>query len=116
MSRNLSLLSGILLVAVAGCQDEMVSPTPESEPALAATTTAALAFYQVSVGSLYTCGVTTDNRAYCWGDNTYGRLGDGSTTRRLAPYPVATTLRFRQISAGDGHTCAVALDQRAYCW
>jgi alpha-tubulin suppressor-like RCC1 family protein len=116
MSRNLSLLSGIFLVAVAGCQDEIVSPAPESEPALAATATAALAFYQVSVGSLYTCGVTTDNRAYCWGDNTYGRLGDGSTTRRLGPYPVATTLRFRQISAGDGHTCAVALDQRAYCW
>ena len=117
MSRMLSLLSGILLVATTACQDEIVSPTPDPVPtAEAAFVTAALAFYQVSVGSLYTCGVTTDNRAYCWGDNTYGRLGDGSTTRRLAPYPVAGTLRFRQISAGDSHTCGVTVDQRAYCW
>ena len=35
-----------------------------------------------------TCGVTTDHRAYCWGDNTDGQLGDGTRTQRLLPTAV----------------------------
>ncbi|MGI9041388.1 MAG: hypothetical protein ACR2HK_09910, partial [Gemmatimonadales bacterium] len=30
-------------------------------------------------GSDHICGVTTDDRAYCWGDNYSGALGDGTT-------------------------------------
>jgi alpha-tubulin suppressor-like RCC1 family protein len=42
----------------------------------------------VSAGWLSTCGVTTDHRAYCWGENSDGQLGDGTTTQRLTPVPV----------------------------
>jgi alpha-tubulin suppressor-like RCC1 family protein len=37
---------------------------------------------------IHTCGLTRDNEAYCWGDNEFGRLGDGTTTQRLAPVRV----------------------------
>jgi alpha-tubulin suppressor-like RCC1 family protein len=47
-----------------------------------------LSLRQVSAGLVHTCGVTTNNRAYCWGPNT-GRLGDGTTELRLLPVPVA---------------------------
>jgi alpha-tubulin suppressor-like RCC1 family protein len=108
-------LAGILL-AVMGCGDEPTSPTaPEPTSALAATS-AALAFVQVSGGGNHSCGVTADNRAYCWGFNYYGQLGDGTTTQRLKPVAIGGALRFRQVTAGELHTCGVTPDNRAYCW
>jgi alpha-tubulin suppressor-like RCC1 family protein len=32
--------------------------------------------------------VTTENRAFCWGNNQGGQLGDGTTTNRLTPIAV----------------------------
>jgi hypothetical protein len=47
---------------------------------------------QVSTGFFHTCGVTTAKRAYCWGDNIRGQIGDGtcdpSGNGRLQPVPV----------------------------
>jgi alpha-tubulin suppressor-like RCC1 family protein len=50
-----------------------------------------LLFSSVSASALghHTCALTTDHRAYCWGDNGGGQLGDGSKTNRLAPVAVA---------------------------
>jgi alpha-tubulin suppressor-like RCC1 family protein len=45
-----------------------------------------LTFATVSTGYLHTCGVTTLDAVYCWGDNSEGELGDGSTT--IHPTPV----------------------------
>jgi alpha-tubulin suppressor-like RCC1 family protein len=74
-------------------------------------------FRQVSAAYLSTCGVSyPDNRAYCWGANASGQLGDGTVMERLTPVAVAGTLRFRQVSAGWNHTCGVATDNQAYCW
>jgi alpha-tubulin suppressor-like RCC1 family protein len=76
-----------------------------------------LQFLQVSTGeNFHTCGVATGNRAYCWGTNFTGQLGDGTTTRRLTPVAVAGRLRFREVSAGPNHTCGVATGNVAYCW
>ncbi len=113
---SLRRLAPILLAAAVGCREDAESPTaPEATP-LAASATHALAFFQVSAGQLHTCGVTTDNRAYCWGENGQGQLGNGSTTDRLTPVAVSGTRRFRQVSAGDHFTCGVTTDYRAYCW
>jgi alpha-tubulin suppressor-like RCC1 family protein len=77
-----------------------------------------LLFRQLSAGQYYTCGVTTDYRAYCWGYNFYGQVGDGTTiTQRLAPVPVAGGRAFRQISAGTYRTCALTSStNKIYCW
>jgi alpha-tubulin suppressor-like RCC1 family protein len=85
-----------------------------------------LSFRQVSAGAYHTCGVTTDDRAYCWGSNFSGELGDGTNSGpescsnqpcSTRPVPVLGGLLFRQIDAGVAHTCAVtATDDRAYCW
>jgi alpha-tubulin suppressor-like RCC1 family protein len=106
-----------LVVAALGCREDAQSPTaPESGPALDIKSAAALSVRQVSAGGNHTCGVTRDDRAYCWGNNREGQLGDGTTTQRLTPVLVAGGHQFRQVSAGFGHTCGVTTDYRAYCW
>jgi alpha-tubulin suppressor-like RCC1 family protein len=72
---------------------------------------------QVSLGSEHSCGITTDRRAYCWGHNFNGELGDGTTLHRPEPVAVLGGLRFRSIATGQVHTCGLTYpDSRAYCW
>ena len=112
------LLVSTILVAGSGCRESAEAPLgPGTEPSPAAGAAAApLTFRQVSAGGDHSCGVTTDDRAYCWGPNVYGQLGDGTNTLRLTPVPVLGGLRFRGVSAGTDHTCGVTTDDVAYCW
>ena len=40
---------------------------------------------QVSVGERHSCAITTSGQAVCWGDNTSGQLGNGTTAASVAP-------------------------------
>ena len=76
---------------------------------------------QISAGENHTCAIASDNRAYCWGSNKNGQLGNGSTADSRVPVAVNTSgvlagKTIKQISAGENHTCAIASDNRAYCW
>jgi alpha-tubulin suppressor-like RCC1 family protein len=78
-------------------------------------------FRSLSAAGVHTCGVTTDGKAYCWGDNLEGRLGTGGSflsARKwnTKPSPVEGDLTFTMISAGDYHTCGVTRDGAVYCW
>jgi alpha-tubulin suppressor-like RCC1 family protein len=77
-----------------------------------------LRFRHVSAGYYYTCGVTTDDRAYCWGWDHYGQLGDGTVSDVLRTTPTAVTggLRFRLVRAGTTHACGITTANRAVCW
>ena len=75
-----------------------------------------LQFTMISAGVWHTCGVTTSGGAYCWGDNLFGQLGDGTTEGRATPTPVAGGLRFLRLSAGSRHTCGITTSGAAYCW
>jgi alpha-tubulin suppressor-like RCC1 family protein len=112
------VLTPVLAAATLACGEDAASPTtPGSEPAPAPAASATLMVRQVSAGEIHNCAVATDNRAYCWGYNADGQIGNGTTSfERLAPTLVAGGLSFRQISAGYYHTCGVTTDNRAYCW
>jgi uncharacterized protein YjdB len=62
------------------------------------------------------CGVATGGAAYCWGDNSGGKLGNGTTAPSRVPVPVSGGLTFVAISAGPLHTCGLATGGAAYCW
>jgi len=75
----------------------------------------------ISAGGLHTCAIASDNQVYCWGDNTYGQLGNNSTDPSPAPGAVyvegvLSGKTIRAISSGQNHTCVIASDNNAYCW
>ena len=47
-----------------------------------------LRFASVAAGDTHSCGLATAGIAYCWGQNSNGQLGDGTTTDRPAPVRV----------------------------
>ena len=72
----------------------------------------------VSAGETHTCAILNDDSLKCWGDNTSGRLGDGSTTSRLTPVSVdlGDGVTAKALSAGGTHTCAILNDDSLVCW
>lgn len=76
-----------------------------------------LTFASVSAGASHSCGVTLAGAAYCWGDNSSGDLGDGTTAQRTSPVAVSGGLTFAMVSAaGNDYTCGVTTAGAAYCW
>jgi alpha-tubulin suppressor-like RCC1 family protein len=73
-------------------------------------------FRALTVGASTTCGITSDNLAYCWEANPAGGMGDGTSTGSTTPIAVNTATGFVAISSGALHTCAIADTGHAYCW
>lgn len=70
----------------------------------------------VSAGGSHTCVVHADGGGSCWGDNTFGQLGDGTVQSRDWPARVPGLSDAVSISAGWIHTCALHSDGTVSCW
>ncbi len=82
-----------------------------------------LRFRELAAGLRFTCGLTTDGAAWCWGLNDVGQLGtvaDGETCEegRCSHTPVAEASgrAFTSITAGLSHACALDPGGTTYCW
>lgn len=75
-----------------------------------------LAFTAVAVGDSSACAIATSGQAYCWGDNSLGQIGNGTTASRKTPGLVTAGLNFTSITVGGGHACALGPGGAAYCW
>ena len=64
----------------------------------------------------HTCGLTPRGEAYCWGDNSFGQLGTGTSTSSSSPVAVFGGLPFSAITAGAAHTCGLGSHGTAWCW
>lgn len=45
---------------------------------------------EITAGNSHFCAITTDHFVYCWGNNKYGQLGDGTNTVRTSPVRAGT--------------------------
>lgn len=73
----------------------------------------------LAVGGLHVCGLTTTSGVKCWGSNTHGELGNGTTARRRSTVAVdvlGLEQGVRAIAAGKDHTCALTADGQVKCW
>jgi alpha-tubulin suppressor-like RCC1 family protein len=68
----------------------------------------------VDAGANHTVALRADGTLWSWGWNSWGQLGDGTTTNRLAPVQVTGPQVWRTVSAGHQHT--LALDHLGQVW
>lgn len=72
----------------------------------------------LAAGGSHTCAVV-DGETFCWGNDHYGELGDGTPDRMDTPLPPNLVIgghAFVRISAADASTCAIDGDGALFCW
>jgi alpha-tubulin suppressor-like RCC1 family protein len=96
-----------------------VPGSPPSQPTPARMTLWGVAAADVAIGDQHICVIDMLHRVLCWGDDTFGELGD----RNVATTPHTSVVQAQlpagampsEIAASAAHTCAVAADA-VYCW
>ena len=76
----------------------------------------------LSAGGGHTCAFGPDHKAYCWGKNDGGQVGNNSygtffsTPVAVVQGAIPNGVTLTHISAGGNHTCALDSNHKAYCW
>ncbi len=72
---------------------------------------------RIAAGGMHTCAVSAGGGVKCWGFNSMGQLGDGTTTERHTPVDVSgLATGAASIAAGREHTCALTVAGGIKCW
>jgi len=71
----------------------------------------------VSAGSTHTCALESTGNVKCWGGNSSGQLGDGTSIKRSLPVSVLNIAdRVKEVTSGGLHTCIRTESQEIQCW
>ena len=99
---------GAAYSTTAGCQNLHLTPT--------APTGVATAMEVVGGCHMSTCAIDGSGRAWCWGEDQGGQLGDGASMDRANPAQVTVLSGVRAISTGFSVSCAVTTTGSVHCW
>ena len=71
----------------------------------------------IAVGGAFTCAVLGPGKVYCWGNNLFGQLGNGSEFHSVDPLPIAglPDAPVTALAAGAQHVCAL-IQGDIWCW
>lgn len=87
------------------------------EPVTVIATASILHAAYVTLGGGFACALVDGGRAYCWGMNLQGQLGNGTVGNPVTiPAPVAGDLVFTTLTASSSHVCGLVAGGEAYCW
>ena len=95
--------------AAGGDNTEKVLATPPARDLLADVKA-------VAAGAFHTCVLMLTGSVRCWGNDSYGQLGDGSTIHTLTGSTGDVLTGAQAISAGADHTCALMTTGGVRCW
>jgi alpha-tubulin suppressor-like RCC1 family protein len=83
-------------------------------------------FAAIEAGESFTCALTTQGQAWCWGAGSRGELGRPvpicnsvagfANYCSAVPVPVNTSATFTRLSSGHSHSCALTAAGTAHCW
>lgn len=71
---------------------------------------------RISSGDQHSCALTATGTVKCWGSNSFGELGDGTTTRSSLPKDVLGLTGVKEVAVGQGHTCVITAQDTVKCW
>jgi len=75
----------------------------------------------VSAGAYHTCALAKNGTVTCWGEGSFGQIGNGALSSSLVPTAVTMTtgvplINVTALSAGGWHSCALTKTKNVYCW
>jgi len=76
----------------------------------------------LSAGLAHACGVTSGGQILCWGNQEFGRLGNGSVATgsalpaALVPGAQIPAGAWIQVAAGAQHACGLTAAGEVWCW
>ncbi len=104
---------------------------PSDPPPLPANVTPSVALpfaaINVAAGAQTCCAMSAQRNVTCWGDGTWGQLGNGNLDSALdggvvtpndakQPVPLPPGTAPVQVAVGHGHTCLLHSDTSVRCW
>lgn len=71
----------------------------------------------LAAGDRHTCGALHGGtQVWCWGQNTNGQLGNGTTLDQPRPVTFFVPGAVRALALGGSHSCALTVDGSVFCW
>ncbi len=74
---------------------------------------------RIAAGFQHSLAIDDSGNVWAFGDNAYGQIGDGTTTRRFAPVMVYTATSARKavsVAAGDSHSLILLSDRTVWAF
>lgn len=70
----------------------------------------------IALGARHGCAVLDGGNVRCWGDNSKGQLGDGTTAARTESVLVVEVSGATALALGADHSCALLGEGGVKCW